>query len=211
MRQEEFEKAVAPLLNAIFEAHGKPLPSAAVRVLWFSALERFDVRLVIEAIKKHMGRAEATFSVVQPNDIVLLIEGSPEDRAGVAWQKFLAAVRVRSPYGSIVFDDPVIHATVQHLGGWVRITGEMAEDEREQFRRAFETNYKLFLKAGLPEATPLRLAGLIESQHVQRGLPYDGPVQLVGDSATAQLVAQGQHPALPHRSTLALPGQHGAV
>jgi hypothetical protein len=199
MTLNEFNAAVIPLLAAIFESHGKPAPSEAVRGLWFSALQPYDVPVVVGALKRYVARPEPSYGVVQPNDIVLLIEGSPEDRSGTAWQKFLAAVRSKSPYLSIAFDDPFIHATVQHLGGWVRLTAEMTEDEREHYRRVFETNYRLFLKQGLPPDTPRRLPGLVENHRAVIGRPYEEGVQLVGNASVAQMVAEGQHPALPAR------------
>lgn len=199
MNRQEFNEVIAPFLGAIFESNGKPLPSDAVKSLWFMALKSHDAKTVFDAITAHVSRPAQSYGMVQPNDIVLLIEGSPDERAGLAWQKFLTAARSKSSYLSIAFDDPYIHATVKFMGGWVKLTEEMEESAREQYRRIFDTSYKLFLKGGLPEDTPLRLPGVVENHRILNGLNYDEAVQLVGDKATAQLLADGQHPALPLR------------
>lgn len=201
MEPEEFKTVVVPMLEAIYESHGRVGPSDTVAGLWFGALRRFNAQVVEQALTQYVGRANPTYSIVQPNDIVLLIEGSPEDRAGAAWHKFYSAVRSQSPYLSIVFDDPYIHATVQHMGGWVKVTQELEESAREQFRKLFEHHYKLFLLTGLPEDTPLRLTGVVENHRIPNGLQYEERIQLVGDRAVAKLVGSGGHPALPLRRT----------
>lgn len=199
MKPEEFKESVRPILDAMFESHGKPAPSQVLAKLWFGVVRGYEVAVVVKALQRYAGRAEATYSVVQPNDIVLLIEGSEEERAGVAWLKFLSALRGKSPHLSVVFDDPVIHAVVVHMGGWVKLAQEVEEAEVDHVRRTFETTYRLFLKAGLPATTPLRLCGIIEADRVRRGLPYDAPVQLIGDPDAARSVERGAHVALPPR------------
>lgn len=206
MKQREFDDGVVPLLEAIFEANGKPLPSNSVKAIWYGALKHYDSVTVLQALNAHVSRAAATYGIVQPNDIVLLIEGSPEDRAVHAWQTFLSAARSKSPYLSIAFDDPCIHATVKHMGGWVKLTGEMTEDARELdlYRRTFETAYKGFLRTGLPADTPERLPGVVENHRILNGLKYEEPVQLVGrvPAAVERLPAA----ARPKPASLAAPG-----
>jgi hypothetical protein len=195
MTPEEFKTVVVPTLEAIFESHGKTLADR-VASLWWVTFSRYDANVVVQALTKYVSRAEVTYNVVQPNDIMLLIKGSPEDRAAAAWHKFFAAVRDRSPYLSIIFDDPYIHATVKYMGGWAKVAQEMEVDAREMYRRVFEDNYKQFLRSGLPADTPLRLPGVVENQCIADGRRYDHQTQFVGDRAVAVLLDKGSHPAV---------------
>lgn len=121
---------------------------------------------------------------------VLDAEGSVAHRAELAWRKFSEAASSQSHYLSIVFDDPFIHATVKHMGGWAKLTPEMIDPVD------FQNSYRLFVEHGLPSDTPLRLPGVVEGHRILNGLAYEEPIQLVGDKALAEQVAKGWHPAM---------------
>lgn len=214
MNEEQFAQKVLPVLNGIFEMQGRPAPSLTTVVLWTDALARFDADVAVAALKEYLTRPDVHYGPLQPHHVALLIEGQPEERAVRAWQKFLQAVRDKSGYASISFDDPAIHATVKHMGGWIKLTGELDDDNREKLRREFEQNYRAFVAHGVPADTPLHLTGMVEDSHLRYGKPFAGPLQLVGDPALAALVAAGEHPALraPAAPTAALPapGARGA-
>jgi hypothetical protein len=205
MTPKEFQEHVLPTLNVVYEMHDRPQPSAAAAGLWAETLKRFHPLTVCEAIKRWVAEPERHYGPPQPNDIARLIDGTPEERAALGWQKFVHAVRCLSPYRSVAFDDPILHAVVRHMGGWVKLVQTMDDQTLDGYRLEFEKSYRSLVAGGVPLDTPLRLLGVVEEDHARRGVPYhdEGTLQLWGNKTLAQQVAAGQHPDLPRREPTA--------
>jgi hypothetical protein len=75
------------------------------------------------------------------------------DRALCAWSVFERTVVERGGYKSVQFDDRILNATVQHLGGWVRCC-ELSCDEFDTWlRKDFLRAYEAFCRTGVgPDA-----------------------------------------------------------
>jgi hypothetical protein len=196
MNTQQFSADVLPMLSNIFAAQGKPAPSSGVIALWVDALARFDSAIVRDALRTYVSEPAAHYGLPQPNDIALLIEGSSEERGTTAWQKVLGAIRSKSGWATVAFDDPAIHATIKHMGGWITLTLDVDADSRERIRREFELNYRTFAARGVPPGTPPRLPGLLEESCVRLGRHYAGQVQLIGDPRRAGEIANSGTQAL---------------
>ena len=85
----------------------------------------------------------------RPAEFRKLATGGADDAEAMAHHAYSqverAAVNVGG-YRSPDFEDPIINATIRHLGGWVRIT-ELPESEFDLwFRKDFIATYKVFYR-----------------------------------------------------------------
>lgn len=84
----------------------------------------------------------------------------PEQRAAIAWS-ILRKASCDSGYSTVVFDDPVLTATVRALGGWPEVCDYFCDEPEAWlegvFRRRFEDTYTSVFARGIsdPQAAPL--------------------------------------------------------
>ena len=64
-------------------------------------------------------------------------------------------------YSSLIFDDPVIHAVIDNLGGWIAYCNQ-PEDNVKWYRKDFEQRYQNF--------APLVAAGIFKTSTMLGGL-----------------------------------------
>lgn len=167
----------AQAMAGLAAIYSKDLPEILVEVYWDS-LKRFDFKAVGVAFKRHYEGESGAFWP-KPSDIITIIEGSSEDRSIVAWYKVDKAVRERGPYVSVLFDDPVIMATIEQMGGWVDFCNSPDEEDHkfkgERFKKAYRANLKN------PELDyPSKLIGISEANSNMRGIKASEPVALIG-------------------------------
>lgn len=128
-----------------------------------------------------------------PSDIVNILAGNQEEAARRALTKVVSALDNPGPYRTVVFDDPVIHATLVELGGWLRPIGFRTDREYEFWRRDFLSYYdhfaKIFMRGDLEY--PSRLLGLTDRENAslgalgQQALSTSKPVY-IGDPSKAR-------------------------
>lgn len=168
----------AQAMAGLAAIYSKDLPEILVEVYWDS-LKRFDFKAVGVAFKRHYEGENGAFWP-KPGDIITIIEGSSEDRSIEAWHKADEAVRERGPYLSVLFDDPVIMATIEQMGGWVDFCSSPNEEDHkfkgERFKKAYRANLK---KPDLDY--PSRLIGLAEANSNMRGIKSTESVALIGN------------------------------
>ncbi len=82
-----------------------------------------------------------------PAEILQAITGDASDRALLAFEKVVYARKNIGHYRTVAFDDPVIHAVIDYLGGWVAIC-EMAAEDWRFARKDFVEFYKAKGKVG---------------------------------------------------------------
>jgi len=98
-------------------------------------------------------------------------ETTPEDRALLAWGAFEKAVVRVGYYRSPNFDDPLINATVRHLGGWTRVCELDGEEFDKWLRKDFLKTYEALSRTGVGDEQAAPLVGYAERQN--RSLGYD--------------------------------------
>lgn len=64
-----------------------------------------------------------------------------ESRAIIAFEVLSRAVSHEGSYRSVVFDDPILNATVASLGGWESICGTLTDEWESHFRHRFLKTY----------------------------------------------------------------------
>lgn len=185
--------------------------------IWWTAMKPFDFQAVRHAFNRHCVDPDRGQFEPKPADLIRLLQGGGKDGAALAWAKVERAVRVVGTYRSVAFDDPIIHAVVSDLGGWVFL-GRQTEDEWPFLAKRFETLYQGYRLRGGVENYPAVLIGISEADNTHHGYKSEPPL-LLGEPAKAALVLKGggasgmlqvtQYlPSLPARPALTSQPEH---
>ena len=172
------KKNFVAMMNAVGELYSKNISGPLLEIYWRS-LSQFEYSEVEQAVQKYINHADNGQFIPKPADIVKMISGSGEDRALAAWAKVLQAIQRVGVYGSVVFDDAVIHVAITEMGGWVRLCSSK-QSELGFFEREFLKIYQLQLRQPAKHY-PAQLTGLLS--HPEK------PV-LIGDQNKAQWVLE---------------------
>jgi Domain of unknown function (DUF6475) len=123
----------------------------------------------------------------RPAEIMEMVNGKPEDAAQIALRKLEEGLQKYGCYDSVAFDDPLIHAVVQGMGGWIAVSEASATEEWKWLRKDFEKLY-LALVRNRPAAlrTPPTLAGFHEIGNNARGFESHVEVKFIGDEKKAK-------------------------
>ena len=103
-----------------------------------------------------------------------------EERAMLATEEVLDKMEMKGASNSVVFEDPVITATIIRLGGWPELCQEVRErgDKIHFWKNEFSKMYRAVAKQGIPKSLPSRLPGLDEKNNIRKGYQVDGIVRL---------------------------------
>lgn len=183
------------LMTGLGALYGKPINEPLVDIYW-RALQRFDFASVKEAFQAHVDNPDSGQYMPKPADVVRYLEGSSRTQALQAWSRVVKAIGSIGSYQSVVFDDPIIHAVVAEMGGWVQLC-KVKEDELPFKANEFEKRYAGYVLHP-PEKYPKQLTGILEQQNSIQGYEVKPPT-LIGDQQKALLVYQGGgEAALPY-------------
>ncbi len=182
--QEHDWTQFAELLVELSELHGKCMSSHLTEVYW-RALEIFEWVDVKAAFKAHTRNPDSGQFFPKPADIVRFIDGSGETRALKAWTIVEKAIHCIGIYQSVVFDDCLIHAAIEEMGGWVKLCSMTLNDL--PFRaQEFQKRYMAFV-IKKPTRYPSCLHGLSALENAKNGYEVELPL-LIGDAAKAEQV-----------------------
>lgn len=195
------------LMDVTWEIYPKQLSSQAKRLYWES-LKRFSFADIQSAFSRHIQNPDNGHFPPKPADIIRLISGSTQTASAVAWTNALNAVKHVGPYRTVVFDNPITHAVISDMGGWISFCG-MQESEEPFIAKDFERRYAGYaLREKL--SYPKQMIGLTDAHNqgktFQRG-KYIPEITYVGNVERAKLVHKGgtdRKAGLSH-ITLALP------
>lgn len=154
------------LMQSVAEVFNETVSSDRI-TLYFGALAEYP----IEVVRAAMLRGVQTLRFFpKPAEIRELIEGSPDHRALAAWTRVEAALKAVGTYQSVSFDDPILHAGVEQMGGWASAWQWERLDERDYgFKRLeFTRLFGMFLARGVPRPVA-HLAGQAEINNRSRG------------------------------------------
>lgn len=154
--------------------------------VWWEACKPFDFAAARDAMNRHSVNPDNGQFLPKPADIVKLIGGGTADAALVAWAMAERAVRQVGTYESVAFDDPIIHAVISDMGGWIKF-GTVTEDELPFVRNEFVTRYRGYRLRGRIEHYPAKLIGIVEATNAPLGVSGQQP-KLIGNPERAALV-----------------------
>lgn len=132
-------------------------PSVAMTRVYFEALRPYLFEEVRAAMHKALRRASAFMP--RPGELIVFITGGEEEQAMIAWGRaHNAALKGYGAYRPLDFDDHLIHAAVQAMGGWGTIYQLGHRDselvDAASLRKQFITLYIAFLHRGVPPTVP---------------------------------------------------------
>lgn len=151
--------------------------------VWWHACQPFDLEQVRSALTAHTMDPERGNFPPMPADITRKLMGTKTDRARLAWSKTLDAMGGVGAYRSVVFDDPVIHAVVEDLGGWTKLC---REDLTSFTEHRFCETYRAYASR-TDMQFPAKLIGEHEATNRHEGQPVRPPV-LIGNPEKAKQV-----------------------
>jgi len=179
----------AAILNAVMvEVYQREPISPIGMQIWCNALQAYSLAEVSRALSAHTTNADTGQFPPKPADIVRHLTGTGDARAFAAWSMVLAGIQSVGTYRSVVFDDPLIHAAITDMGGWVSL-GQTKVDEMPFRAAEFARRYRAYLIAK-PSHYPRSLTGILEQGNVSTGHPVDPPV-LIGNPESARQVYLG--------------------
>lgn len=184
MNKNDVEGFNQVLISAA-EVTGKSL-SAQSLVLYWDLLSTFELTDIRNAVQAHLKNPETGSFMPKPADIIKFINGSSESRSMQAWTKVDKAIRTVGIHESIAFDDPLIHAVIESMGGWITLNNIQNHKEIAFKAVEFEKRYRGFLITPPGNNYPSYLIGSTEMGNSQRG--YKTPVYLFGQPDRAKYV-----------------------
>jgi hypothetical protein len=180
MKQVDFKRFSMSLM-AMSELYGKSVSEGAV-LLWWKALEGFDIEQVEQAFAKAVQNPEGGQFMPKPADLIREMAGTKTDRARIAWSKAFDAMQRVGAYQSVAFDDAVIHAVIEDLGGWTKVCRSDL-NELSYLEHRFCEAYRAY--SGRPDMVyPAKLIGEYEAQNRIDGRKVSPPM-LIGDPQKA--------------------------
>jgi hypothetical protein len=175
------------IITGLAEMYSKEISDGAL-MLWFEALKAYDIDAISAAASAHVSSPDSGQFMPRPADIIKMIGGTSKDSAFLAWSKVDKAVQRVGNYKSVVFDDPLIHAVISDMGGWISF-GEKTEDEWPFIGNEFKSRYQGYKSRGeVPEYNG-KLLGLSEANNRTAGFEIAPPV-LIGDAVLAKRVLE---------------------
>ena len=180
---------------------------------YFIALEDLPLEQLVTAMRTAQGHLRF---FPKPVELRELVHGSPDERAEMAWTRVRQAfMHGLGGYRPIDFGEPILHATVDAMGGWARFfyLGFRGVEEVEivTTRKEFLVVYRSYLMRRTPGAsTPVALCAdrdpvFPESQRLGDGfneavvpmLPaaqarraLAAPAELIGPEAVRELLSK---------------------
>jgi hypothetical protein len=157
--------------------------------VWWEAMKPYDLVAVSHALNAHARNPDTGQFMPKPADVVKMLEGTTQDSAMQAWAKVDKALRMIGTHQSVVFDDPLIHAVLGDMGGWIYL-GQKTEDEWPFVAKEFVTRYRGFKMRGeIPEFKRV-LTGIADASNQKEGFKAQAPV-LIGNVEKAKQVIAG--------------------
>jgi hypothetical protein len=183
MKNSDVSKFAA-LLTGIGELYSKMISELLMDIYW-QVLKPFELQDVLQAFQAHIHNPDGGQFFPKPADIVRFIEGSGETRALQAWAIVEKAIKYIGAYQSVIFDDPLIHAVLEDMGGWIKLCGTHL-DEMPFRANEFQKRYMGFVHKA-PKRHPKYCCGIAEGENLRHG--YSAPSRLiVGDIKKAEQV-----------------------
>jgi hypothetical protein len=177
------------LMNATASMYNRRSSDGTQLMMYFNALNRFSFEDVKSGFNSHMQNPDNGQFFPKPADIIRYLSGGSETQAGDAWTKVDKSIRTVGPYQNIVFDDPIIHAVIADMGGWVLLCG--TDDKEYPFKKnEFMKRYTGYRNRP-PQDYPRLLGGIAQQSNDMRKLgTIEAPV-IIGSMDAARLTYSG--------------------
>lgn len=145
-------------------------------------LSDIPIELIESGVKKALKQCKFRPTPAEMREFCGIMTAS--QRAIVAFESVKKAVASHGGYAAVVWDDPVITATIRSLGGWSHCCDQTEDDFKKWYRRDFLKTYETLCHSGVSAemAEPLqgiRLDTPPEPALVISGLPAHPDIPLL--------------------------------
>jgi hypothetical protein len=192
MNSNDFGKFSAAW-GAAWAMVGKTITPGGIE-LAFELLRGYDLTAVMAGLTRHCADPDAGQYPPTPAHVIKHLSGGKRDRAQLAFSKAFKAAGSVGPCESVVFDDPVIHAVIADMGGWLSFCQAdigVAGEKKAFLERDFCQRYETYTGKNL-DKYPRKLIGIFESTNRQNGHEDKiAPPTLIGDQSAAKQVYLG--------------------
>lgn len=154
--------------------------------IWWNALKPYDFKTISDAFNIYVTNPDSGQYIPKPADIVRILQGSSQDSAYFAWAKTEKAMRSVGAYSSVRFDDPIIHAVIERLGGWVKICQSNDKELSflaNDFRKAYTGLKSIKANTKVPEY----FVGVSEMENGQRGFDREPVISISGENGQVKM------------------------
>lgn len=187
MRDED-EPKFAELVSEVIGFYGRDVSDFQMEV-WWETCRRYEFADVRRAFSLHCQDPDRGQFPPKPADLTRILQGSGGDRSLRAWAQVERTIRTVGPYQSLVFDDPVTHAVIEEMGGWIRLC-EVTDDDLPFRAAEFRKRYQGYALTG-PKRFPPKLTGITEHLNAQQGMEIPSPLAIGDPERAAQVLQQG--------------------
>jgi hypothetical protein len=181
---EAFSKELLTIGEAFYEKRDKSQIAPEVVMIYFDALREHSLHDVLRALRAHVKTPTRCKFWPKPGDIEELISGSRATASLEAWTKVEAAVRRQGRYRSVVFDDALIHAVLDDMGGWSCVCEVATEKDMQFQRQEFCRRYEGMRST---RGFPAVLLGVLDAEALRMDMGMSPPT-LIGNAAQAEAV-----------------------
>ena len=176
-------KAFEKIMTSLNELYGDPSKQTSdlKMELYFNALKDLSIEQLNDAVNI-LCQTKTMRTWPLPAEIRQAVEGNPQDKAQLAFDKLLLAVRSIGPYQTVIFDDPAIHAYIMSYGGWAEICDKTTEDWK-YMRNDFVRGYSGYSRQAA--TVPLQLTCIHDAVNRCKGIDHRIPPAIIGNEAKA--------------------------
>ncbi|MCO7216856.1 DUF6475 domain-containing protein [Halomonas sp. OfavH-34-E] len=198
MTDHEFE-AFADVWSQAQEIYNRSVTSGTIELV-FRALQSLELDEIQRALTLHIQSPDTGQFPPKPGDVIKFARGDSQSRTLQAWAKVERAIRSVGHYRDVCFDDPLIHAVIERMGGWPKVAMVDSEKDIVWLRQRFEAQYRAYA-IHKPEEWPAFLPGVSTQQNAQIGQHSRGrlpgkDIAVIGDQRRAMQVAERGRGAL---------------
>ena len=156
------KKLFLTCINSLESAFGEELSKNRIKIYW-EILGNYNEKDMKNAIIKLI-RELKFFPKI--SEIIEAIEGDPEDEAELAYLEFREKLDDEGSYLSVSFPKhPAIGATIEALGGWIKVS-DTSKEEEKWLRKDFIKLYNIMKKRN---EYPDKLVGRFEIENSNKG------------------------------------------
>ncbi len=166
---------------------------------YWRLLKGYPISQIEQAIIGYCASPEGHRFMPKPGEIIAAFHGKESEQSLLAWVKVTKGMRQVGASKTVVFDDPIIHAVIADLGGWIRLC-RLTERELNFQQREFERLYACYRLRPLKKY-PRQLTGIPDTANAAAGYEWSQKPVLLGDLTQAALVYKnGTNHRLPSQA-----------
>lgn len=192
------KKRFAELMAGLAQTFATDLSPQDLENYW-RLLSGYPLGQIEQAIIGYCTSPEGHRFMPKPGEIIAASQGKHNEHALLAWVKVTQGIRQAGASKTVIFDDPLVHAVIADLGGWIRLC-RLTERELSFQQREFERLYACYRQRPLRKY-PRQLTGISETANAAAGYVWLQKPVLLGDPTQAALVYKnGTNHRLPSQA-----------